>query len=61
MKTIVNTELYAAMISCGRYTHEEAVDTIQSMRDEVENGEDPDELLHEEGFEPDYVFDILNL
>lgn len=53
------TELYKAMMSCGRYTSEDAVDSIHSMREEVALGADPEEVLNFEGFEPDYVFDLI--
>lgn len=60
MKNIKDTELFKAMKSCGRYSSdEEIVEMIQGMRDEVAAGADPEEELHMEGFEPDYVFDLL--
>ena len=32
---------------------------ISSMREDVLNGEDPEEVLHGYGLEPDYVFDLI--
>ena len=40
-------------------TSEEADELIQGMINQVMDGEDPDEVLQSEGFEPDYVFDLL--
>lgn len=38
---------------------EEVDDIISSMRDDVLEGNDPEEILEEYGLEPDYVFDLL--
>jgi len=39
---------------------EEANERIAEARQAVENGEDPEEILHDEfGLEPDYIFDLL--
>ena len=40
-------------------TQEEAEEVIQEMKERVREGEDPEEVLFDEGFEPDYIFDIL--
>lgn len=40
-------------------TPEEADELILEMRDAVMEGEDPEELLHGIGLEPDYIFDII--
>ncbi len=56
---IESTELYAAMRARGDF-HDDAIRTIEAMREDVAfNGQDPEEVLHSEGFEPDYIFDIL--
>ena len=40
---------------------EEAVeDVICDMVDRVNSGEDPEEVLYDEGLEPDYVIDLIN-
>ncbi len=39
---------------------EEADERIQEMRELVAEGEDPEEVLYDEGLEPDYIFDILD-
>ena len=33
---------------------------IEEMKERVIEGEDPEEVLYEEGLEPDYVFDLLD-
>lgn len=38
---------------------EEAQELIQFMVEEVNDGEDPQYVLHDEGFEPDYIPDLL--
>ena len=55
---IEQTELYRAMINRGD-SPEEAKTIIRGMREQVEDGEDPEEVLNEGGFEPDYIFDII--
>ena len=40
-------------------TRDEAREAINEMRQRVMDGEDPEELLHEIGLEPDYIWDIL--
>jgi hypothetical protein len=52
------SELYEALISRGD-SPADAEALIKEMRKRVENGEDPEQVLYEEGLEPDYVFDIL--
>lgn len=39
----------------------EALAQIEEMQQAVLEGENPEELLHEMGLEPDYIFDILPL
>lgn len=38
---------------------EEVDEIISSMKDDVFNGADPEEILDEYGLEPDYVMDLL--
>jgi len=58
---IKRTELFAAMRSSGNYEDDLAIiDIILEMRERARNGGDPEELLYEEGFEPDYVFDLID-
>ncbi len=37
----------------------EAEDIIREMRERVLGGEDPEEILYENGLEPDYVFELI--
>jgi hypothetical protein len=40
----------------------EAIEVIHEARARIADGEDPEEILHEEfGLEPDYIFDLLKL
>jgi hypothetical protein len=41
------------------YTKEDALSEINEMRSRIYEGEDPEEVLHEFGFEPDYIFDLI--
>lgn len=56
---VTRTALFRAMMSSGRYEREDAIEAIEDMRNDVLHGENPEELLHEEGFEPDYIYDIM--
>lgn len=38
---------------------DDAENELAEMRDRVENGEDPEEVLIEIGLEPDYIFELL--
>lgn len=40
-------------------TRDEARETVRDMQQRVMDGEDPEELLHEIGLEPDYIWDII--
>lgn len=40
-------------------TKAEAVALVKEMRMAVKAGEDPEEILYEEGLEPDYIFDLM--
>lgn len=40
-------------------TEEEAREQIRSMRREVARGRNPEEVLEDEGLEPDYIFEII--
>ena len=40
---------------------EEAREIAEEMADRVRLGEDPEQVLHDCGLEPDYVFDLINL
>lgn len=40
-------------------SYEEAQELIREMAEIVQDGEDPEEVLHDYGFEPDYIIDLL--
>ena len=40
-------------------TVEEALGVIEEMKARVFRGEDPEEVLYEQGYKPDYVFDLI--
>lgn len=53
-------ELLKALLSSGTCdTEEEALEIIQEMKHDVLDGSDPEEVLYDYGFEPDYIFDII--
>ena len=52
------TELYFALRNQG-FDKEEAKDIIVEMKEMVNEGNDPAEVLYDYGLEPDYVFDLL--
>lgn len=53
------SELQQAIMHRDGCTVAEAAEIILDMKERVADGEDPEEVLFDEGFEPDYVFDIL--
>jgi hypothetical protein len=55
---ITETELFKALMNQGN-SKKEACIIIQDMIQRVLKGEDPEEVLFEEGLEPDYIFDLL--
>ena len=52
-------ELLQIFMNRDGMTRKEAKELIAEMRQRVWDGEDPEEVLYEEGLEPDYVFDLL--
>ena len=52
--------LLKALMEGHDLSREEAKEMIRDMRVRVlEEGEDPEEVLYEEGLEPDYVMDLI--
>jgi hypothetical protein len=51
-------ELLQALIGQG-HSKQDALEIIRGMKERLNEGEDPEELLYEEGLEPDYVMDLL--
>ena len=54
------TQLHEAIMNRDSVSLEEADELVQELKDKVNEGEDPEEVLFNEGFEPDYIFDILD-
>jgi len=49
------------LIKRDNLTPAEAEELIQEARERVHEGEDPENILHNEfGLEPDYIFDLLD-
>lgn len=54
------TELERVLVERDGMSPAEAHELIQSLREDVASGADPEEILYEElGLEPDYIFDLL--
>ncbi len=52
--------LIAVLMRRDGFSAEEAQEQIDGAKARVEDGEDPEEILHDDfGLEPDYVFDLL--
>ena len=56
----VKTELVRALMSKG-YSFSEAFNISEDMKQEVAFGADPEEVLYDEGLEPDYIFDLIDI
>ena len=52
-------ELLKALMVSQDLTREEAIEIINEMKERIYEGENPEEILYEEGLEPDYVLDLL--
>jgi len=54
------SELARILMERDGLTQEEAYEQVRQARLRVSQGEDPEEILHDEfGLEPDYVFSLL--
>ena len=52
--------LLEAIMSRDECSQKEAQELINFMKELVNEGENPEEVLYDEGFEPDYIFDIID-
>jgi hypothetical protein len=52
-------ELLKAIMNSEGMNKAEALEILKDMRKQVEEGEDPEEVLYEFGLEPDYILDLL--
>ena len=57
----METDLINAIMHIDDCGPEEAIEVAEEMAHRVRLGEDPEQVLHDEGLEPDYVFDLINL
>mgnify|MGYP000152379943 FL=1 len=57
----METDLINAIMHVDDCGPEEAREIAEELADLVRLGEDPEQVLHDEGLEPDYVFDLINL
>lgn len=53
------TELLEVLMCRDNLTESEAMEVIECLVQSVMDGEDPEDVLYEEGLEPDYLFDLL--
>jgi len=54
------SELKRVLMNRDNMTEEEADEAIAEARERIADGEDPEEILHDEfGLEPDYIFDLV--
>lgn len=51
--------LIEAFMNKDGMTEAEATAHVQELKERVYDGEDPEEILFEEGLEPDYVMDLI--
>lgn len=53
------SELRDALVSGGHYEESEVDEVMAEMYQRMMEGENPEDILYEEGLEPDYVFDLI--
>jgi hypothetical protein len=53
------TPLHLAIMQRDDVDLQDAERFVQKMKEQVDEGGDPEEILFENGFEPDYVFDLI--
>lgn len=51
--------LLEAIMNRDQCSVEEAQELIDYLKEQVLEGEDPEEVLYNEGFEPDYIFELI--
>jgi len=55
------TELHVSIMNRYEISFTEADEMFKEMKARVDAYEDPEEVLWENGFEPDYIFDLLDI
>jgi hypothetical protein len=53
------TELKKVLMERDGLTEEEADIQISEMTKQIEDGDNPEEVLYDIGLEPDYIFDLI--
>lgn len=53
------SELVRIFMNRDELTREEATELVEEMRERVLDGENPEEVLYDEGLEPDYIFELI--
>jgi hypothetical protein len=53
------TELLLALMHRNNLHLDDAKEIINEIKSRISEGENPEDLLFEIGFEPDYVFDLI--
>jgi hypothetical protein len=53
------SELLLSLMNREDMTKSEALEVVLAMKQRVAAEEDPEEVLYEEGFEPDYILDLI--
>lgn len=56
----MKSNLMTALCNRNGYSVQESVTAIREMCRGIDYGKDPEELLENEGLEPDYVMDLLD-
>jgi len=51
--------IVSTLMSGQGMTYEEAVEAKREMKQAVIKGQNPEEVLYENGLEPDYIFEIM--
>lgn len=59
MSTIQQETVVSILMRTQHMSQREARDLFEDMRNRVRGGDDPEEVLHEEGIEPDFVDQLL--
>lgn len=52
-------ELIAALMSGHGMTKSDTIEAIAEMKEQIELGANPEDLLYEYGLEPDYIFGLI--
>jgi len=59
IKTAKLSELVEIFMNRDEMTEQEAKEYVKELQGRVADGENPEEVLYDEGLEPDYIFDLI--